>query len=39
LADTPETGAGAATRHDELIGNRVDHFTAATPNCGNRNLA
>jgi hypothetical protein len=28
----PRIGADAAMRHDELIGNRVDHFTAALPN-------
>jgi hypothetical protein len=28
-----------AMRHDELIGNLVDHFTAATPNRKSRNLA
>jgi hypothetical protein len=32
-------GAGAAMRHDELIGTPVDHFTAATPNRKDRNLA
>jgi hypothetical protein len=26
LADAPWIGAGAATRHDELIGTSVDHF-------------
>jgi len=31
--------AGAAMRHDELIGNLVDHVTAATPNRKDRNLA
>jgi hypothetical protein len=30
--------AGAAMRHDELIGNLVDHVTAATPNRKDRNL-
>jgi hypothetical protein len=28
----PRIGAGAATRHDELIGNWLDPFTAAMPN-------
>jgi hypothetical protein len=28
-----------AMRHDELIGNLVDHVTAATPNRKSRNLA
>jgi hypothetical protein len=32
-------GAVAAMRHDELIGNRLDGFTAALPNRKNRNLA
>jgi len=32
-------GAGAAMRHDELIGNRVEYVTAETPNRKNRNLA
>jgi hypothetical protein len=32
-------GAVAAMRHDELIGNRVDNVTAASPNRNNRNLA
>jgi len=31
-------GAGAAMRHDELMGNLVDHVTAATPNRKDRNL-
>ena len=31
-------GAGTAMRHDELIGNLVDHVTAATPNRKDRNL-
>jgi hypothetical protein len=30
--------AGAAMRHDELIGNLVDHVMAATPNRKDRNL-
>jgi hypothetical protein len=30
--------AGAAMRHDELIGNLVDHITTATPNRKDRNL-
>jgi len=32
-------GAGTAMRHDELIDTSVDHFTAATPNRKDRNLA
>jgi hypothetical protein len=32
LADGPRIGAFAATRHGELIGNPVDHDTAATQN-------
>ena len=39
LADAPRIGAGAAMRHDELIDTSVDHFTAATPNRKDRNLA
>jgi hypothetical protein len=35
----PRIGASAAMRHDELIGNLMDHVTAATPNRKNRNLA
>jgi hypothetical protein len=35
----PQPGAGAAMRHDELIGIQVDHLTAALPNRENRNLA
>jgi hypothetical protein len=35
----PGSGPGAAMRHDELIGTSVDHFTAATPNRKDRNLA
>jgi hypothetical protein len=33
---SPDRG-GAAMRHDELIGISVDHFTAATPDCKDRN--
>jgi hypothetical protein len=32
-------GAGAAMRHDELIGKRVENVMAALPNRENRNLA
>jgi hypothetical protein len=32
-------GAGAAARHDELIGERVENVMAALPNRENRNLA
>jgi len=36
---TTRIGAGAAMRHDELIGNRVEYVMAETPNRKNRNLA
>jgi hypothetical protein len=39
LADTPGIGAGAAMRHDELIGKLVEYVMAATPNRKDRNLA
>jgi hypothetical protein len=38
LADDPDR-AGAAMRHDELMGNRVEYVTAETPNRKGRNLA